>query len=544
MLLMLKTLTALAGIFWLWQAAACLAAPAVLASLEADIDGNGQEETIELYGDKLNEQSRYYRNLLVLVRGQDGKMQTAYTPDLQGGYGFLLEKIPQKSGETNVVVSAAQGRDGSSVAFRILDFKNRKQVRERFTGSDNLGLTAVAAYLPQHRYKVTYEIAGQTREQVQEINNGEDSLRVYDEQGSLLKAYLRPQVSNLRSLTAYQDQLFTRQDILDADGTTVLGQVELVWSQKDQVWTPIQAVLKNTDGDSTQELVRSRVNINAGSDNWQLYSRGYWLKGLEINYPVVAVNEKPEVQNAVNQVLSNWLKGSHVEDERAYRVEFAGPNLLSLILFREGKDGKIKKEIVNFDMRTGRRLSVKDVFRVEDKDFLRVLSLVGMPQQEIETIPENWYFNGRVFTFIVPRDEEPVVTKAEPDSRGETGQALENKKAKVIKATSKAKAVKVVKAAPEPQAGKVVKAAPAAKAVKVPQAGSASQGPAKMNGSGLQVKTQPAAQTVQAAPGKSSATAEPKPAVKGKSPADTREMLVSAMDLYNFVRDKALPASK
>ena len=153
---MFKTLAGLAGALWLWQAASCLAEPVNLALVQADIDGNGEKETVELYGEKLNEESGYYHNLLVLVRGRDGKMQTAYAPLLQGGYGCLLETMPQRGGWENVVLSAAQGGDGGDVAFRILDFKNPKQVKERFTGADNLGLTAAATVpVPQERVSPT-----------------------------------------------------------------------------------------------------------------------------------------------------------------------------------------------------------------------------------------------------------------------------------------------------------------------------------------------------------------------------------------------------
>ena len=524
---MFKTLAGLAGALWLWQAASCLAEPVNLALVQADIDGNGEKETVELYGEKLNEESGYYHNLLVLVRGRDGKMQTAYAPLLQGGYGCLLETMPQRGGWENVVLSAAQGGDGGDVAFRILDFKNPKQVKERFTGADNLGLTAAAAYLPEHRYKVNYKLEGKDEEQVEDITSSEDRQKVYDEAGKLVKPYLRPQVGNLSSLTAYQDRLYTRQNVVDADGSTVLGVLDLTWSQKEQVWKPTAARVMNADWDNEQELIRSRVNVNAGTDNWQLYSRGYWLKGVEINYPVVAVNEHPEVQDAINREISAWLKGSFVEDERAYRVEFAGPNLLSLILFREGQDGNINKNIVNFDMRTGRKLSVRDVFKVEDKDFLKVLGLVGMPRQELKAVPENWYFNGRVFTFVVPKD---TLVPA-----GKSTAAPKAKAVKVVKPTE-VKPVKVKSTGVKP----AVEAKPAAEtkpAVEVKPA----------------VEAKPAVEVKPAAAAQPAATkVRPKTAVKAPARAGkkvklnvrTQEMIVSSMDLYNFVRDKALPASK
>ncbi|MBQ8918892.1 MAG: hypothetical protein IJ056_02120, partial [Acidaminococcaceae bacterium] len=67
---------------------------ALLAKIEADVDGSGEKKVIELTGDKKIPGSNYYADLWILVRDADGKMETAWKADLDGGYYCLLEKLP------------------------------------------------------------------------------------------------------------------------------------------------------------------------------------------------------------------------------------------------------------------------------------------------------------------------------------------------------------------------------------------------------------------------------------------------------------------
>ena len=68
------------------------AEPVCLASIEADTDGNGTQETAELWGNKLTGGSSYYGDLLLMIKDGSGKLITAYTPSLEGGYANILQK--------------------------------------------------------------------------------------------------------------------------------------------------------------------------------------------------------------------------------------------------------------------------------------------------------------------------------------------------------------------------------------------------------------------------------------------------------------------
>ena len=50
---------------------------ALLAKIEADVDGSGQKKTVELTGEKKIPGSNYYSDLWVLVKTAEGKMLTA-----------------------------------------------------------------------------------------------------------------------------------------------------------------------------------------------------------------------------------------------------------------------------------------------------------------------------------------------------------------------------------------------------------------------------------------------------------------------------------
>ena len=74
------------------HSAALAAEPVCLASIEADTDGNGTQETAELWGSKLTGGSSYYGDLLLMIKDGSGKLITAYTPSLEGGYANILQK--------------------------------------------------------------------------------------------------------------------------------------------------------------------------------------------------------------------------------------------------------------------------------------------------------------------------------------------------------------------------------------------------------------------------------------------------------------------
>ena len=63
-----------------------------LALLQLDVDGNGSLETVELYGGQMTRGSSYRNDFLLLLKGSDSELLTAYVPSINGGYDCSLEK--------------------------------------------------------------------------------------------------------------------------------------------------------------------------------------------------------------------------------------------------------------------------------------------------------------------------------------------------------------------------------------------------------------------------------------------------------------------
>jgi hypothetical protein len=159
------------------------------------------KETVTLYGDTLAGGSNYYHNLMLMVTDADGKLITAYTPSLKGGYNLLLSKAPAGKGskKETVILAAPQGTAGESVAYRVLDFGKSDKVKETFTDVDSLGITTSTAYLSGNRFKVSCDVNGSLRLLEGDVN-GSDKLHVFDTDGNVQKQYLRPMVTGLLSL--------------------------------------------------------------------------------------------------------------------------------------------------------------------------------------------------------------------------------------------------------------------------------------------------------------------------------------------------------
>ena len=61
-----------------------------LALLQLDVDGNGSLETVELYGGQMTRGSSYRNDFLLLLKGSDSELLTAYVPSINGGYDCSL----------------------------------------------------------------------------------------------------------------------------------------------------------------------------------------------------------------------------------------------------------------------------------------------------------------------------------------------------------------------------------------------------------------------------------------------------------------------
>lgn len=474
---MLKHVIMGIGAFLLISAPFSSAQAALLAKVEADVDGSGQKKMVELTGEKKMPGSNYYSDLWIMVKDADGKMLTAWKADLDGGYYCLLEKMPvnagtgQKTGKIKkkdiktkpqnatpgkesihaeqndvatetetiygkedtakrfekllkslkeeteevtgknnksrfsdkphdrILLMAAKGGKNAAVNCRILDFSDRKQVREVFSGSDSLGVAAKAAYKPDNRFMVesSLPVGDGTEKAVSFTGSAKNVLCLYNDDGSIAKPWLRPLVTEVASLTTLGGRLFTEQNVLAANGRDLLGRLAVRWIHKDDQWIPEEMKLTDTLDDLLKPDTDD-ANRADGAGNWRLYPRRAFIGDRVVSYPVVAIEEKPILQNKINETLYAWYAKAPEEDERAFQVKFAGTNLLSLELGRRNINGEVIRELYNFNMQSGEPVKLEEMFNTKNPDFLKVINLVGKPKNCFEAEkPVFWHFTGNHF---------------------------------------------------------------------------------------------------------------------------------------------------
>ena len=445
---MFKRIVTVVGAFLLMAAPFSSAQAALLAKVEADVDGSGRKKMVELTGEKKMPGSNYYSDLWIMVKNAEGKMLTAWKANLDGGYYCLLEKMPvnakaeqdnkkakrkekkedaekrfdnlleslkEETGEgkdkensktkisdkphDQILLMAAKGGKNAAVNCRILDFSDYKQVQEVFSGADSLGVAAKAEYKPDNRFSVESSLpeADGAEKKVSFSGNAKNVLRLYNEDGSIAKPYLRPQVTEVASLAMLDGCLFTEQNVLPANGQDLLGRLAVRWAKKEEKWIPEEINLTDTLDDLLKPDADG-ANQADGSGNWRLYPRRAFIGDRVISRPVVAVEEKPELQNKINDKLQAWFARAPEEDERAFQVKYAGSNLLSLELGRRNKKGEVIRELYNFNMQNGEHLKLDEMFNTKNPDFIKVINLVGKPDNCFsEAKPAFWHFTGKHF---------------------------------------------------------------------------------------------------------------------------------------------------
>ena len=449
---------------------------ALLAKVEADVDGSGQKRTVELTGEKKMPGSNYYSDLWILVKDTEGKMLTAWKADLDGGYYCLLERMPvnvkaeqkvarekqkdlkekqqkaasstkgidvkgndavsqkekingkenreknfekilealkedgEGAGKKNkniisdkphdqILLMAAKGGKNAAVSCRILDFSDRKQVRAVFSGADSLGVAAKAEYKPDNQFTVESALPGAdgTQKPVSFSGSAKNMLRLYNADGSIAKPWLRPQVTEVASLATLDGRLFTEQNVLAANGQDLLGRLAVRWVHKEDKWIPEDIALTDT----LDELLKPEPddsNRADGAGSWRLYPRRAFIGDRVISRPVVAVEEKPDLQNKINEKLNAWYTKAPEEDERAFQVKYAGPKLLSLELGHRNKNGEVIRDLYNFDMNNGELIKLADMFNTKNPDFVKVINLTGKPRNCFSAVkPVHWHFTGKHF---------------------------------------------------------------------------------------------------------------------------------------------------
>lgn len=345
--------------------------------------------TAELWGDRLA--NGYANDLLVLLKDKDKKIITAYAPSIKGGYNCLLYVVkPKGEKRAQLFVSAGQGDWKASSEYRVLSFKDKKEVSEVFGAADSLGIVT-SAQIKSGRLEL--RLANGTTESVQldagvEVKDGP----VY--------------YGGLHSLTPWDvdrdeaDELLGSQRLMQ--GKTPLADIGAVWKRdaEDKKWEIVGTTIMTLAPVSKGNTVNDGCELKTGT----ILPRRIVVRGGEATYPVFA-GKDAELQNKINREL--WLANYDYmlrfyagNADTAFKVMHAGEHLLSLQLIC-GKKSFVHKH-VNLDPKTGEPVKLSDILNTQDKDLLPLLNVLCTNKQiHFTKLPEEWYIEGENL-FLLP----------------------------------------------------------------------------------------------------------------------------------------------
>lgn len=404
------------------SAAAQQAEQEPLALLQLDVDGNGSLETVELYGGQMTRGSSYRYDFLLLLKGSDSELLTAYVPSINGGYDFSLEKAGFTGRGEQLILSVGQGGDDGSTEYRIIDFADPKAVKEIFTGSDNAGVAASAEFVPDFRSKIAFADGSTNYELLPKEKEFYEQRGLYDVNGTLLKEYRRPSVGKIHSLVAVdmeQDgtlELLSLQNVSGLNKEDLLGKLAGVWSyDADSGWK-----LKSKTFYSGGKNKDDKFHRSYNEKKWRILPRQAVYDSSSVTYPVFTAASAPEVQNKLNGDFS-VIAAPYLHNlgaggcELDYTLTFVGEKFISMVFFGvldEGEKEIFAKIPFNVDAQAGNRLEIGDVLNLRDTDLLPVLRLLTKKDKVdfSKGVPESWYYNGTNFVFC---------------QRSETGEWLE-----------------------------------------------------------------------------------------------------------------------
>ncbi len=384
---------------------AAAAGSVCLAAIKADTDGNGTQETAELWGKKLTGGSSYYGDLLLMIKDGEGRLITAYTPSLQGGYASLLHKGHFTGKGEQLVLSSLSGA-AAAMQVRIIDAALPDAVQEIYSGTDNMGVRVNTAFKPGFTAQFNFDDAAETaplpQEQDYYVEYG-----LYDESGALLKPYYKPEsvmsgVTVVRGADGAMDRLVTLQAVNGISDDDNLAKIAGSW-EYDHGWKLLEREFYS------QVVQNEKFRRNIVFGNGMLYRQQAVLNGSSITYPQIAVEGKTTLQNTINGELEKvWRPYADALGSKSceldYTVPFAGAEMVSMVFFGvmgEGDEEIFERLPLNFAMDTGKVLDISDVLDTDNPDLVPVLALLGAEDKVDFSggVPSSWYYNGKNLVF-------------------------------------------------------------------------------------------------------------------------------------------------
>ena len=373
------------------------AADTLLAKTALQLDKGSV--TAELWGDRLP--SGYSEDLLVLLKDERGKLVTAYSPSIKGGYYPILEAVQVKlvdkkaataAGSESVseakqaaqqlLVSVGQGDWQAPSEFRILDFAERNKVQELFSSADSMGLVS-KAYSNEEKLYVTLKDGQQN---VANLPEGVSSNRIC--------------YGGLYSLTAHDLDGDGQQELLGAqqlvNGKQNVADVGAVWQlDGEKKWKQSNVTIMTTSPTPKSNTVNDGKEVATGV----ILPRKMVVPGGEATYPTF-VSHDVELQNKINRLLQSecaeYLDSFYQgKADMAFKVITANEHIISLQLI-SGKS-KFKHHHVNINPSTGELIKLNQILNYKDPDLMPLLRLLCTNKNMMLEYqpPAEWYIEGK-----------------------------------------------------------------------------------------------------------------------------------------------------
>lgn len=366
----------------LLSAGTCGAADTLLASTQLALPEGAT--TAELWGDRLP--NGYANDLLIMLKDKDKKLLTAYAPSIKGGYNCLLGpvQLSAKPAGEQLLLSAGQGDWRTASEFRVLSFKDKKEVHEVFGAAESMGLVT-SAYIKEG--KVEVKLADGSRSSLTPAAGASVS------EGAA-------SYGGLYSLVAHDvdgdgaDELLGSQQL--SQKKLPLADVGAVWKldKETHKWKQSALTIMTLSPAPKGNTVNDGIDFAAGT----ILPRKMVVPGGEATFPVFA-GKNVELQNKINTLLAKeseaylekFYKG---EADMAFKVLRADEKLVSIQLI-SGKTSFIHHHI-NINSQTGEKIALAAVLNTKDKDLLPLLDLLNTNKAVSfkDKLPEEWYVEG------------------------------------------------------------------------------------------------------------------------------------------------------
>ena len=363
-----------------------LAEEALLA--KADFTAADKPLKAELWGEQLH--SGYNQQLLLIIKNENGKVVTAYNPDIKGGYGCMLVPVSVGKKGQQLMLSVGQGDWRSNTEYRIYDVSKATDIKAIFSSKESMGI-------------VTYAECSDNELELRTINGESSVMQVNQDVAEQLGR--RTDFGGVYSLTPYdadndgKEELLLSQKI--SSGHNLIAEVGAVLQLDDKgKWTPKGITLMGASAPDAKNTVNNGKMFAAGT----IVPKRIVVPGGEATYPAFLNNSKLELQEQFNKTLkaecevylTDFYNGTA---DMAFNIVAADEQIVSIRLI-SGKDS-FKHHHINVDPTTGKLLRIDEILDVKNPDLIPLLELLSSNKNVIfEDIPQEWYIEGENLFFI------------------------------------------------------------------------------------------------------------------------------------------------